>query len=153
METKKKKAVKKGTVVPKVKESEVKTCCTPPLQKVATEIKADEPQFVPESNEQNTAVILKSKNPATLPHRSTTTVDCGFSMKLQPGWKTVVSALPYWANKGLIVTNSGVYINEGRVLIYVTNVGKEIISIRAGDEIAQMIIEPSYLFDWIVSND
>ena len=51
--------------------------------------------------------------------------------------------------QGLIVTNPGV-LKDGRVKVYVTNVGRHIIVVKPGDDIAQMTIEPLHLFDWVV---
>lgn len=146
--TMKTKAKKKGTVAPIIPESEAKNYFEPKIVKVATEIHADEPQFVPQYR--GSAAVLRAKEAATLPHRATVLVDCGFSIKLQPGWKAVVNALPNWAEKGLIVTAPGLY-TEGRVKVMLTNVGKQIIVIAPNDEIANMSAEPIYLFDWITN--
>ena len=140
------KQVKKGTVTPVVPPSVARDYYTPEIKKIATQIKADDPKFVPEYK--GSAAILKAKDGATLPHRCTAAIDCGFSMTLPAGWKVVLNALPQWAAKGLVVTNPGV-VAEGRMKVYVTNVGKEIILIRPGEEVAQLSVEPLYLFDWI----
>jgi dUTPase len=89
----------------------------------------------------------------TLPHRATVTIDCGVSIELPTAYRAVVKPLPFLANKGLIA-NEGLHIidktNHGRIQVTVTNVGKEIIVVNHGDQIAQMYIEPVYRFDWVM---
>lgn len=146
----KKNVKKKGMVMSVIQESSVKEYFEPPFQKVATEITADESQFIPEYNNRGgNSVVLKTKNSCTMPHRATAQIDCGFSMNLKTGWKATVTILPIWAEKGLIITNSGV-LESGRVGFYVTNVGKQIIVLQSEEEVAKMTIEPLYLFEWVV---
>lgn len=140
------KNVKKGTVKPIVKSNsqDLKNYISNVM--VATKINADDPQFIPERDGQ--FFTLRAKNGSTLPHRTTAVIDCGFSIGLLPGWKITVSALPFWAAKGLIVTNPGTCA-EGRIKVYLTNVGKEVIVVNPLDKIAQINIEPLYIFNWI----
>jgi len=87
----------------------------------------------------------------TLPHRSGAVIDAGFSMELPKGYRATITARSGLASKGLMVCNAPGIIDSdyrGRVKVSVINVGKEIIVIKHGDRIAQMAIEPVYLFDF-----
>lgn len=143
METEKRRG--RGAMSP-VLRSPAKEYSQPELKKATAKVDADDPVFVPK--QEGGVYILKAQNGATLPHRATVAIDCGVDIQLEPGWKLVVNSLPKWAEKGLIVTNSGV-LSEGRIHVYVTNVGKEIIVIEPKDNIAQMTIEPLFLIDWM----
>ena len=144
---KKEKSNKKGTVSPVVKKSIAVDYLAPNINTVAVNIVADDPKFIPSTNDDGT-VVIKAKDGAILPHRATISVDCGFSMTLKPGWQAFVNAIPFWAAKGLIVTTP---ILENRVKVYVTNVGKEIVAINSGDNIAQITVGPTYLINWITN--
>jgi len=87
----------------------------------------------------------------TLPHRSGAVIDAGFSMELPKGYRASITARSGLASKGLMIANAPGIIDSdyrGRVRVSVINVGKEIIVIKHGDRIAQMAIEPVYLFDF-----
>ena len=151
MATTTKKPVKKGKCVkasPIIAKSAAASYFTPDIKTVRSEITADDPKFIPQYKDK--VAVVKAKDAATLPHRATVSVDCGFSIKPLAGWQVVLSALPKWAAKGLIVSGPATS-TDGRVKLYVTNVGKEIIVIQPGDDVAELKIEPQYLLDWITS--
>jgi len=149
-EERKRRRVKAETVLPK---SPAKDWTSPSVQKVATEIIVDEPVFFPDVD--GNYVVLKANIPEdaagrkiiTLTHRTTEVVDCGFSMKLPPGYRKEISAIESWANRGLVVTVP--FVDDEKVKVMVTNVGKEIIVIQNYDSIARMVTLPVYMFDWL----
>ena len=152
---------KRGVIRSVLPKSPLQELDVPQLHKVATEIVADDPKFIPVSNEQNVAVVDLTANlepdhtggkRLSLSHRATVVIDCGFSMKLPTHYKALVKVRPDWAARGLIITDGPSVIgpnNKARVTVTVTNVGKEIVVINDGDKIAQMWVEPSYTFEWI----
>ena len=145
---------KKVTVVSKLPPNPAQDYTQPTFHKVATQIEADDPMFVPEYSYAGAtgvslvANITESGGLVRLPHRGCYVVDCGFSMGLPAGYRAEVTASATWANKGLILANADY---QGRVKVAVLNAGKEIIVINHGDRFAQMTISPVYLFDWILS--
>lgn len=152
---------KKGTIRSVMPRSPLKDLEMPQLKKVATEIVADDPKYIPVSNDKNVSVVdlIANLEPdhtggkrLALSHRATVVIDCGFSIKLPISYRALVKAQPDWASKGLIITDGPSMIgpnNTTRVKVTVTNVGKEIVVINDGDKIAQMWVEPSYAFEWI----
>lgn len=156
-----KKKTKKATASPVAPKSSVKGYNKPLLHEIATKIVVDDKEFVPQYESAISSVVTVYANLETnpagqrriqMPHRSTVTVDCGFSIDLPPGYKAVLKALPEFANRGLIVNEGGSVIDgESRVTVTVTNVGKEIIVLEHGKPVAQMYIEPVYRFSWDVT--
>ena len=156
---------KKGTISSLIPRSPLKELEMPQLQKVATEIVADDPKYIPICSDVNVAVVdlIANLEPdhtggkrLSLSHRATVVIDCGFSMRLPVGYKALVKARSDFASRGLIVTDGPSIIgpnNTHRVAVTVTNVGKEIIVVNDGDKIAQMWVEPSYAFEWIRLTD
>ncbi len=79
------------------------------------------------------------------------TIDCGFSMALEPGWEAQIRCRSGLAQRGVQVTNGVGTIDDdyrGRVGVILNNVGKEIVVIKHGDRIAQMALKPVYHFGW-----
>ena len=118
----------------------------------------DDPMFIPQYKTEGAACVdLVANIPGgeiRLPHRSTVKIDCGLSIQLKPGWKANISARSGHACQGLVVTNAPGKIDSdyrGRIQVIVTNVGNvNPITLKHGERIAQMEIEPVYLFDWLV---
>lgn len=137
---------KVGTINPILSPSAARGYGSPTV-KATTEIKADDPKYNPQ--EVNGLNVIKTKQNISMPHRASVVVDCGFNYKISPQWKIIVDILPSWAERGLIVSNCNAYEVEGRMRIYVTNVGKQIITLQEGDEIAHMVVEPRYMFEWV----
>ena len=150
---KKKKKVK---AVPVTTHSPAKDYYDPPLHKVITKIVVDDPIFIPQYQTEGSACVdLVANIPVgeiRIPHRMTTRIDCGFAMQLKPGYKANIRARSGLACQGLIVTNGVGCIDAdftGRVQVIVTNVGNvNPITIKHGQRVAQMEIEPVYLFEW-----
>lgn len=121
---------------------------SPNIHKVATNIKADDPKFIPQYDEgMNFVGLLSNNDTVRLQHRGTAEIDCGVTIELPVGYKAVVHPEPSLANKGLLLGTSTV---SGRVRVVVLNVGKEILVINHGDRIAQMAVEPVHIFDWMM---
>jgi dUTPase len=141
---------KKVKVSPVATKSLAKDYISPNLYKVATEIRPDDGMFVPKyvsSDSSCVDLLANIKETLRLAHRGTATIDCGFSMKLPSGYKAEFSSNPALAARGLVVA-TGHY--EDRVVVTVSNQGREIIVINRGDPIAQMSVEPKYTFDWML---
>lgn len=139
-------------------QSPIKDYNEPQLYKVLTKIVVDDPMFIPQYKTDGAACVDLVANlkdgPLLLTHRSTTRVDCGFSMQLKPGYKANIRARSGLACQGLVVTNGPGCVDEdyrGRVQVIITNVGNvNPVTIKHGDRIAQMEIEPVYRFEWEV---
>jgi len=145
----------KAEVVTKLPESPIEAASKPTLQKIATKITVDDPMFVPQSKEGSSVVTLAAnlseRGTIRLPHRGVATIDCGFSMKLRSGYKAVLTLENLFAHKGLFISGSGVIdgTEEKRVQLVVINCGHQIVEIHHGDWLAQMHIEPVFLFEFI----
>ena len=156
-----KKAKKKGKASAILPDSPAKNYESPQLHTVATKVVVESEAFIPQYAAGSSCVNLMANlepdhsgvKKVTLPHRATVQIDCGVSIELPAGYRAVVKALPELANIGLIV-NDGPHVidesNHGKVKVTVTNVGKQIIVINDGDPVAQMYVEPVYLFDWVI---
>jgi len=137
------------------KRNPIKDFVAPLLHKVATKITADDPVFIPQYSSNPVSVDLIANIPPDLandrkiiiPHRGTAIIDCGVTIELSPGYKAVINANQDWAKRGLNCSHS-THITTGRVKIIVNNTGKETILVKHLDKIAQMIVEPIYVFDW-----
>jgi dUTP pyrophosphatase len=80
-------------------------------------------------------------------------VDCGFSMELPPGWEAQVRARSGLSTRGVTMANGVGTIDDdyrGRVSAILQNNGREIVVIKHGDRIAQMLLKPVYYFQWNV---
>jgi dUTPase len=140
--------VKKAHCCARVKDSPVKDYVEPYLHKVATKIVVDEKEFMPVYLGNSPTVSIKAKLSETvrMPNRAIQTIDCGFSMEMPPGYKAVFEASDVLKSKGVFVV-SGVY--KDRVSVTVLNSGREIIQIENGDVVAEMSVQPVFIFDWV----
>jgi hypothetical protein len=140
-----KKEKKKGTCSAILPLSPVTKMTNPNLHNIAVEIKADEELFEPKYLNDTNYVILKANLPSIIriPFRGTIEIDCGFSVKLPPGFRYVVHPTNEMAAKGVILKESS---NKERVCVYLTNIGKEILPFEKGQAFALMTIEPVYFF-------
>jgi dUTP pyrophosphatase len=121
----------------------------PLLHKIATKLVADDSMFIPQYQKDSVSVNLIANIPEgkiQIPHRGTAVIDCGISLELIPGYKAAISATREWAEIGLICSPQ--FIANGRVKVIVNNIGRQVILIQHGVQIAQMVIEPVYLFNW-----
>lgn len=128
----------------------------PMLHKVATKILADDSMFIPkyQSSEAACADLIANipEGELTFQRNSTFLVDCGFNLELQAGYRALISARSGLASKGLIVANGPGIVDSdyrGRVKVILANIGENPITIKHGDRVAQMSIEPVYVFDWV----
>ncbi|RDJ35249.1 MAG: hypothetical protein DWQ19_10570 [Crenarchaeota archaeon] len=149
------KKLKRGKVSLQNKKSPAANYSKPELYTVATEIKAENEDFLPTnigdyalvkaniSDSDDSLAGLKKR----LNHRATYVVDCGFTMKLPAGYKVRAEASKKWAQRGLFVANS--YLEEDQLKLVVINIGHETpMLIEHKDSVAQIWVEPVYLFDW-----
>jgi dUTPase len=144
--------MKCGQVTPIMVESGAKEYVEPSFSKVATEIKAEDESFIPEivngSAELRADLSEYESEFVSMAYRTTIEIDCGFSVTIPPGYRAVVNSIPSMASRGLVVTNTP-DITEGRVKVYLTNVGKEIVKISHADKFAHMTLYPVYGFEWL----
>ena len=145
------KEVKKASCCVKMPDSAVKEYVQPFLHKVATKVVVDKEIFMPTYVGDSPTVSIRAKlaETARLPHRTMQTIDCGFSMELPPGYKAVFEASALLKSKGVFVVDS---TSKGRVTVTVLNSGREIVPIADGDVVAEMSVQPVYIFDWMVNN-
>jgi dUTPase len=145
------KEVKKASCCVCVSDSVAKGYVQPFLHKVATKVVVDEETFMPTYMGDSPTVSIRAKlvESARLPHRAMQTIDCGFSMELPPGYKAVFEAAVSLKTKGMFVVDSTF---KDRVTVTVLNAGREIVPINNGDVVAEMSVQPIYLFDWVDNN-
>lgn len=126
---------------------------------VKTELQADEEIFIPKYPENSSCAELRANIPLDtntnqrkilMPHRATLMVDCGVNIKVPSGYKAVITSVEEQASKGLIITNAPIVVEDGRISVMVSNIGKQIIAIEHGNVIAKMYLEPIYMFDWTI---
>jgi len=137
---------------PIMPESSAKNYVQPSFSKVAMEIEAEDETFIPEISEDGSAKLRADLSDyerefVSLAYRTTVEIDCGFSVDIPSGYRAVVNSIPSMASRGLVVTNSPNV--EGRVKVYLTNVGKQIVTVSHGDTFAQMTLHPVYGFEWL----
>jgi len=142
----------KVEVVAKLPESPVKDYTNPVLHKVATKLVVDEPIFTPEYLPGCSYVSLRAnlsnRGAIRLPFRGIETVDCGFELELPSGYRAVLTQNRLLAAKGLFLTGPRILDGKQRIQVTVINCGHQIIEIHNGDLIAEMSVEPVYLFDF-----
>lgn len=112
------------------------------IKKIPTDIKADDEDFIPEySPGENFARLLANlpDGELSLASGSCEILDCGFCMKLQPGYKAVVSS---------DIPNLFLNLSESsRFKVTVFNAGKKTV-LRHKQIIGKIWVEPVYLFEW-----
>jgi dUTP pyrophosphatase len=72
-------------------------------------------------------------------------VPTGLRMAIPPGWEGQVRARSGLARKGLILPNGPGTLDwdfRGEVLVLLLNAGREVVTIRHGDRIAQLVVAP-----------
>jgi dUTP pyrophosphatase len=130
--------------------------------RIPAQIVPDDPMFIPMYKSAGAAAAdLVANIPADgngrrevrlLPGRLET-IDCGFSMALEPGWEAQIRARSGLAQHGVQITNSPGTIDDdyrGRIQVILNNAGREIVVIKHGERIAQMALKPVYYFQWKV---
>lgn len=116
---------------------------------VDCEVKADDALFSsrPGSLFANIPKDATGQTTVRLSHRSSMLVDCGISVKVPKGFRLKVALTQEFANRGLMMTEC--LSSDERVKFLVTNIGKELVVINRGDNIADTWLEPLYLSNWI----
>lgn len=132
---------------------------SPPIHRVLIQVEVEDECFIPQFRTQDSSCVdLKANLPenhaglkqVTLPHRSIAVIDTGIAIKMREGYHAFIKVSPELAAKGVIATESPQIIepSDGRVVITIANIGKEIIVINHKDVVAQMYIEPIYKFNF-----
>jgi hypothetical protein len=115
----------------------------PDLKKVATEIRADDEDFLPEYGRGENAAELLANIPEgkmSIASGMCEIVDCGFSLKIPAGYKCAVSSnIP-----SLFLS----LIGSERIRLNVFNAGDHMV-LQHKQSIGKIWIEPVYLFEWI----
>jgi dUTPase len=139
-------------VVAKLPESPVKELAKPLLHKVATKLVVDEALFLPQYSTGCSYVSIRAnlsnRGAIRLPHRGIETVDCGFELELPEGYRAILSQNRLLAAKGLFLTGPRIIDGKQRVQVTIINCGHQIIEVHNGDLIAEMSVEPVYVFDF-----
>lgn len=81
------------------------------------------------------------------------TIDLGFSIEVPEGYEAQIRARSGLAQKGIQVTNGIGTIDSdyrGPVKVILNNAGREIVPIRHGDRVAQLVIQPVLHIEWQV---
>lgn len=127
---------------------------------IPVEIKVEDPKFIPMYQTANSAgADLVANIPPndrgdrilTMRPGQIELVDVGFSMSLPEGWEAQIRPRSGRAMKGLKVANSPGTIDadfRDNVKVILHNDGKEIMQIKHGDRIAQMLLKPVWKFQW-----
>jgi dUTP pyrophosphatase len=127
---------------------------------VLTDIKADDPMFLPKYATDGSAnVDLVANVPpdttgrkiATIPPGRCAMIDCGITLGVPKGFKVCISARSGHAKAMMIVPNAPGQIDQdftGRIMVLIANVGKNIMAVEHGERFAQMWIEPAWRFKW-----
>ena len=117
-------------------------CKSPLLHTVATEIIADESEFVPHYRPDSPCVVLKANVPDSvdLAYGETVAIDCGFSMQLPTGYKASINLTRSMLSKGLIATSPP--FTKGRVEVMVTNIGNSGMKYQSRNELVGNILVP-----------
>jgi hypothetical protein len=123
----------------------------PLLHKVGTIIEADDPCFIPEYGANSPyAIVLANVSNGTISISSggMDTVDCGFSLELQPGYRINVESLI----EGVIVALNFRAAEKQRMHMVATNVRNEVVRIKHRQPFAKISLEPVHIFDWILND-
>ena len=131
----------------------------PKIESVCTKIKVDEECFMPLYSEGSTlsklfANLSQKEEDYTgekytrIPSRGVVQIDCGFTLDLPVGFKARFSVDEELSSRGLFLVSPNQMV-EGRVVLNLMNLGKEFMMIKHKDIIAQMWVEPVYLFEWV----
>ena len=125
---------------------------TPVLNKVVTEITAEDPDFLPKIGIDTIYANLMSNSKKTvkIEPKGYETLDCGINLCIAGGYR-VVAVLGNWlSRRGLFITS--IETNGDRALrrlyVNVVNLGESSIEIEYKSVFAQMHLELVHLFDW-----
>lgn len=115
----------------------------PDIKRVATEIKADSEEFVPEYGPGENAAVLLANIPSgfvSFSSGSSETIDCGFSIKVPAGYKVVAqSDIPSLFFK---------LADSERLKVNAFNTTSSKLVLAHKQAIGRIWIEPVYLFEW-----
>jgi len=130
------------------------------MSRIPTKIVADHDDFIPKYKSKGAACCdlvanippdETGKQVVTITPNTTVRIDCGFSMQLPVGYEAQVRARGSMASRGLVVTNAPGTIDDdyrGRIMVLLTNVGREVINIRHKERFAQIALKPVWYFVW-----
>lgn len=133
--------------VPRAKPKSVctpaKDYARPKVLKVAVELKSDSDEFRPSPCDQEGSSGILANIPdgeMVIPHGGSAVVDCGFGIKMPPGYRCRVKSY-----KSSLVFE---VVDLKRFKVHATNLGEETI-LRHGDPIGRLWIEPVHFLEWI----
>ena len=133
----------------------LKNYCATSALEVIVQIQSDEVAFIPTLGEYgyfdlvaNMPADAAGHKRSTLSHRSTIVVDCGVEITVPTGYRAVLKVNDVLAKKGLLIPNVPAYHTTGRVMVQLSNFGREIILINHLDKVAQIAVEPIYIIKW-----
>lgn len=127
----------------KLPASPAKDYVRPEIRKVAVEIVSDEEEFIPAyAHGCNSAYLLANLTVGELDliSGSSTLIDCGFSLKVPPGYRVEIAS----SISGLFLSRC----DSERMKVNAINVGENL-TLHHKQEIARIWIEPVYIFEWV----
>ena len=111
-------------------------------EKVSIKVVPDSLTLLPDVVINNNYLMLHSNVNISFAYRTTVKIDCGVSLTVPDGWSMKAVASDEFSSKGLLVSSQP--IPNGRVILTVTNIGKEIINIKPLDSFAVLSVEKVY---------
>jgi dUTPase len=145
----------KATVLPKLPKSPIKDFNKPTINAASTTIKLDAAKYLPVYQTEEAVyadLFVKTDSTIVIPHRNVEKIDCGFVIKMQPGFQAEITIKQEWAARGLVIPNSPTVISndhEGNVFFHVINCGREVMRIEDGDAVGQITMRPiPWKFNW-----
>lgn len=131
-----------GKVTPVIKKV-TKQLDEPQMELIHTSILPDEPIFAPQQQEDGTVLVF-IKNEGVIGTGESYYVDCGVKIKYPSNFRLSARIWPDYCIRSLILSTH--LVEEDRVFVVVTNVGKETICLNSGDPIAFLSLEPVFYF-------
>ena len=132
------------SVRPKLPHSPAKDYFFTDMKQVGVEVVSDEPDFNPLFVDGSSLAEVFFNSPSEnllLTSNSSSIVDCGFSIKIPPGYRCRAESI----NPSLFITT----VDSSRFKLNIFNAGEELRLIHK-QKVARIWIEPMYLFELII---
>jgi len=129
-------------VVPKMASTPARDYSNPSISRVPVVVEADHADFSPPSCDRDGFSRVLANIPSGglfIPKGGMATIDCGFTMKLPPGYRCGVTSDVH----GLLVD----IVDSKKFKVNVVNVGDDT-TVKDRDVVGRLWVEPIYLFEW-----
>lgn len=140
---------KRNNVNSKLPNCAAKNYFVPTFNKILTEIKPDDEDFVPIYCDNNSKADIKANLPEdqiTLYAGGHAVIDCGFYVEVPSGYKLSVCTKSNYLHKGIFIKD--IINDNGRIKVLIINNNEKTITIKHKDIIGEISIEPVYFFEW-----